>query len=109
MSAIGQRGAEQDDPGHRGNGECGLAGRAGLDWTGSDVRASSVIPKGAPAFGDGADLAQGDFGDAHSLRAALDGVEDVFLSGAETRGGSIWRRNHRRGCEAGVRRIVKLS
>lgn len=61
-------------------------------------------------FADGVDLAQGDFGDAQSLRAALDGVEDVFLSGADDPRRVEWETDAiDAAVAAGVRRIVKLS
>jgi uncharacterized protein YbjT (DUF2867 family) len=61
-------------------------------------------------FGDGVDLALGDFGDARSLRAALDGVEDVFLSGADDPRRVEWETDAiDAAVAAGVRRIVKLS
>src|SRR5215210_2515675 len=64
----------------------------------------------AGMFGDGVEIVPGDFGDAVSLRAALDGVDRVFLAcsnqprqaGYEMRVIDLAR-------EAGVRRIVKLS
>jgi uncharacterized protein YbjT (DUF2867 family) len=61
-------------------------------------------------LGDGVDLAHGDFGDPHSFRAALEDVEELFLSGADDPGRVAWETEAiGAAVAAGVRRIVKLS
>jgi uncharacterized protein YbjT (DUF2867 family) len=61
-------------------------------------------------LGDSVELVQGDFADLHSLHAALDGVHDVFLSGADDPRRVEWETAAiDAAVEAGVRRIVKLS
>jgi uncharacterized protein YbjT (DUF2867 family) len=61
-------------------------------------------------LGDSVELVQGDFADPHSLHAALDGVRDVFLSGADDPRRVEWETAAiDAAVEAGVRRIVKLS
>jgi uncharacterized protein YbjT (DUF2867 family) len=37
------------------------------------------VERARASFGEGVELAQGDLGDAQSVRAALDGVDRVFL------------------------------
>jgi uncharacterized protein YbjT (DUF2867 family) len=76
----------------------------------ASVRAFVRDPNKAAGFGDGVKLAVGDFGDSGSVRAALEGVEGVFLACSndplqvEYETGVIDAAR-----EAGVRRIVKLS
>jgi uncharacterized protein YbjT (DUF2867 family) len=61
-------------------------------------------------FGDSVELAEGDFADRRSLRAALEGVTDVFLSGADDPRRVEWETAAiDAAAAAGVRRIVKLS
>ena len=61
-------------------------------------------------FGDSVELAEGDFADRRSLRAALEGVADVFLSGADDPRRVEWETAAiDAAAAAGVRRIVKLS
>ena len=76
-----------------------------------DVRALvRDAERAAGTFGDGVEISRGDFGDAQSLRSALDGVDAVSLACSnqlhqveyETRVIDAAK-------EAGVRRIVKLS
>lgn len=51
---------------------------------GQEVRAFVRDPgKAHSFFGDAVELALGDFADPRSVRAALEGVDDVFLSGAD--------------------------
>ena len=51
---------------------------------GQTVRALVRDPgKARSLFGDGAELALGDFADPASVRAACEGVEQIFLSGAD--------------------------
>jgi uncharacterized protein YbjT (DUF2867 family) len=78
---------------------------------GRDVRAFVRDPdKARRLFGDGAELAVGDFADRSALRAALDGVYDVFLSGADDPRRVEWETAAiDEAAGAGVRRIVKLS
>jgi uncharacterized protein YbjT (DUF2867 family) len=66
--------------------------------------------KAAGMLGDGVELAVGDFGDAGSLRAALDGVDGVFLA-CSNQPEQVEYENRviDAAREAGVRRIVKLS
>jgi uncharacterized protein YbjT (DUF2867 family) len=78
---------------------------------GASVRAFVRDPnKAAAMLGESVELAVGDFGDPGSVRAALEGVEGVFLACAndprqvEYETGVIDAAR-----EAGVRRIVKLS
>jgi uncharacterized protein YbjT (DUF2867 family) len=66
--------------------------------------------KAAAMFGDGVELVPGDFGDAASVRRAVDGVDALFLACAndprqvEYETGVVDAAR-----QAGVRRIVKLS
>ncbi len=66
--------------------------------------------KAAGMLGDDVELAVGDFGDAGSLRAALDGVDGVFLA-CSNQPQQVEHENRviDAAAEAGVRRIVKLS
>ncbi len=66
--------------------------------------------RAAGMFGDGVEIALGDFGDAGSLRTALDGVDGVFLACSnQPRQVEYETRVIDAAKEAGVRRIVKLS
>jgi uncharacterized protein YbjT (DUF2867 family) len=95
----------------------GATGNAGshvvraLVQSGNDVRAFVRDTDRADAlFGGGADLAGGDFDDLRSVRAALDGVETVFLSGADDPRRVGWETaTIDAAAAAGVCRIVKLS
>ena len=95
-------------------GATGIAGsqvvRALLEQR-QDVRAFVRDPdKARGLFGDAADLAPGDFADPRSLRAALDGADVLFLSGADDPRRVEWETAAiDAAAEAGVRRIVKLS
>ena len=61
-------------------------------------------------FGDGVELAVGDFADPASVEAALEGVADVMLSCADDPRRVAWEaRAIDAAASAGVRRIVKLS
>ena len=61
-------------------------------------------------LGDGVEIVIGDFGDAGSLRTALDGVDGVFLACSnQPRQVEYETRVIDAAREAGVRRIVKLS
>jgi steroid delta-isomerase-like uncharacterized protein len=61
-------------------------------------------------FGDAVEPAVGDFADPRSVRAALEGVEDLVLSGADDPRRVEWEaRAIDAAAAAGVRRIVKLS
>jgi uncharacterized protein YbjT (DUF2867 family) len=61
-------------------------------------------------FGDAVELAQGNFADPRSVRAALDGVEQLFLSGPDDPRRVAWETDAIDAAVAsGVRRIVKLS
>jgi uncharacterized protein YbjT (DUF2867 family) len=61
-------------------------------------------------FGDEVDLAVGDFADASSVRAALEGVEAMLLSCADDPRRVEWETSAiDAAVAAGVRRIVKLS
>jgi uncharacterized protein YbjT (DUF2867 family) len=61
-------------------------------------------------FGDAVELAPGDFADSRSVRAALEGVEAVFLSGADDPRRVEWETAAiDAAAAAGVHRIVKLS
>jgi uncharacterized protein YbjT (DUF2867 family) len=95
----------------------GATGNAGsevvraLRERGAPVRAFVRDPAAAgERFGEDVDLAIGDFADAASVRAALDGAERVFLSGADTpdRVGYECRLIDA-AAAAGVRQLVKLS
>jgi uncharacterized protein YbjT (DUF2867 family) len=78
---------------------------------GQDVRAFvRDADKARRLFGDGAELAVGDFADRNALRAAFSGVDDVFLSGADDPRRVEWETAAiDEAASAGVRRIVKLS
>lgn len=78
---------------------------------GKRVRAFVRDPDKARAlFGDGVELALGDFADPDSVRAALDGVEDLVLSCADDPRRVGWETGAIDAARAaGVRRIVKLS
>jgi uncharacterized protein YbjT (DUF2867 family) len=78
---------------------------------GASVRAFVRDPADARRrLGEGVELVPGDFGDARSVRAALDGVESVFLSGPDDRRRVGWESDLIDAASAaGVRRIVKLS
>ena len=95
-------------------GATGIAGsqvvRALLEQ-GQDVRAFVRDPdKARGLFGDAVELARGDFAEPRSLRAALDGVEALFLSGADDPRRVEWETAAiDAAAAAGVRRIVKLS
>ena len=66
--------------------------------------------KAAGMLGEDVELAVGDFGDAGSLRAALDGVDGVFLACSnQPQQVEYENRVIDAAAEAGVRRIVKLS
>ena len=61
-------------------------------------------------LGDGIELAVGDFADVSSLRAALNGADDVLLSCSDDPRRVEWETNAIDAAgAAGVRRIVKLS
>ena len=61
-------------------------------------------------FGNAVELAVGDFTDPSSVLAALDGVEQLFLSGADDPRRVEWERNMIDAAAAmPVRRVVKLS
>ena len=78
---------------------------------GQTVRAFVRDPgKARSLFGDGAELALGDFADPASVRAACEGVEQVFLSGADDPRRVEWEMHAIDAAAAsGVRRMVKLS
>jgi uncharacterized protein YbjT (DUF2867 family) len=66
--------------------------------------------KARSLFGDAAELALGDLADPDSVRTALEGVEDVFLSCADDPRRVEWeKRAIDIAAASGVRRIVKLS
>ena len=66
--------------------------------------------KAARLFDDSVELALGDFADPQSVRAALEGVEQIFLSGADDPRRVGWETSAiDSAVTAGVRRIVKLS
>ena len=61
-------------------------------------------------FGGAVEIAAGDFADDHSMRAALDGAESMFLSGADNPCRVAWESAMIDAAVAqGVERIVKLS
>jgi uncharacterized protein YbjT (DUF2867 family) len=77
----------------------GATGKAGSEVVravrerGGRVRAFVRDPEKAhEMFGHGVELAIGDFADAGSVRAALDGVDEVFSPAPTTRAGSSGRR-----------------
>jgi uncharacterized protein YbjT (DUF2867 family) len=78
---------------------------------GGPVRAFVRDPdKAREKLGDGVELAIGDFADPGSLRAALNGVDEVFLSCADDPRRVEWETNAIEVAVAsGARRIVKLS
>jgi uncharacterized protein YbjT (DUF2867 family) len=68
------------------------------------------VERARASFGERVELAQGDLGDAQSVRAALDGVDRLFLlvpAGPQQLGQE--RRVIRGATHADVRRVVKLS
>jgi uncharacterized protein YbjT (DUF2867 family) len=66
--------------------------------------------KAREKLGDEVELAVGDFADPQSVRAALDGVDDVVLSCADAPRRVAWETSAiDAAAAAGVRRIVKLS
>jgi len=78
---------------------------------GQEVRAFVRDPSKAHSlFGDAVELALGDFADFQSVRAALERVETVFLSGADHPCRVEWETGAiDAAAAAGVGRIVKLS
>jgi uncharacterized protein YbjT (DUF2867 family) len=84
--------------------------RALLDH-GHEVRAFVRDPdKAQSLFGDTVELALGDFADPHAVRAALEGAEDVVLSGPDDPRRLEWESGLIDAAAAtGVRRIVKVS
>ena len=95
----------------------GATGRTGSEVVralleqGRAVRAFVRNPdKARQLFGDAVELAEGDFADPASVRAAFDGVEQVFLSGADDPRRVEWETAAIDVAAAcGVGRIVKLS
>ena len=95
----------------------GATGHAGAEVVrallerGQPVRAFVRDPmKAEGLFGDSAEMAPGDFAKPDSLRAALDGVETLFLSGADDPRRVAWEMDAiDMAAATGVRRIVKLS
>src|SRR5918911_4110124 len=94
----------------------GATGNAGsevvrsLRQRGAPVRAFIRNPAEAGRLGNGVQLATGDFADPRSVRAALEGVDRVFLSGADDPRRVGWETELiDAACAAGVRRIRKLS
>ena len=95
----------------------GATGKAGsqvvraLLERGREVRAFARDPdKAQSLFGDAVELALGDFADPPSVRAALDGADDVLLSCADDPRRVEWETSAiDAAAAAGVRRIVKLS
>ena len=93
--------------GHR-----GLAGRAGASWRAAKTYASSCATseKAERLFGSAVDIHVGDLADAGSLRAALAGADQLFLSCADDPRRVEWEtRAIDDATAAGVQRIVKLS
>ena len=78
---------------------------------GKEVRAFVRDPgKARGIFSDAVELAVGDFADAQSVRAALEGIEEVVLSGADDPRRVEWETAAIDAAAATrVRRIVKLS
>ena len=78
---------------------------------GARVRAFVRDPdKAREQLGGGVELAIGDFADPPSVRAALDGADEVFLSCADDPRRVEWETSAiEAAAAAGVRRIVKLS
>ena len=75
---------------------------------GARVRVFARDPEKARSlFGDAVEIQRGDFADRTSVRAALNGVEQVFLSGADDPRRVDWEKAVIDA--AGERRIVKLS
>lgn len=95
----------------------GATGRTGSEVVrallaqGSAVRAFVRDPaKARSLFGDAVDLVEGDFADPFSVRSAFDGVEQVFLSGADDPRRVEWETAAIDvAASSGVGRIVKLS
>ena len=95
----------------------GATGNAGaqvvraLVEDGQEVRAFvRDADKAYSLFGDAVELAVGDFADAQSVRAALAGVEALFLSCADDPRRVDWETGAIDSAAAtGVRRVVKLS
>jgi uncharacterized protein YbjT (DUF2867 family) len=66
--------------------------------------------KAREVLGDAVELAVGDFADPHSVRAALEGVDDLVLSCADDPRRVAWETSAiDAAAAAGVRRVVKLS
>ncbi len=82
-----------------------------LERRGARVRAFVRDPgKAQVLFGDAVEVATGDFADAESVRAALDGVDTVLLSCADDPRRVEWETSAIDAAgAAGVERIVKLS
>lgn len=95
----------------------GATGHAGAEVVralrerGERVRAFVRDPHQAgEKLGDGVELAAGDFADARSVHAALEGVDEVVLSCADDPRRVAWETGAiDAAAAAGVRRIVKLS
>jgi uncharacterized protein YbjT (DUF2867 family) len=95
----------------------GATGNAGSQVVGALVEAGHEVrafvrdaDRAYALFGDAVELAPGDFADSRSVRAALEGVEAVFLSGADDPRRVEWETAAiDAAAAAGVRRIVKLS
>ena len=95
----------------------GATGNAGsqvvrhLRVRGAQVRAFVRDPDTArERLGEGVELARGDFADPESVRAALDGIDDVVLSCADDPRRVEWETGAiDAAAAAGVTRIVKLS
>ena len=77
---------------------------------GQAVRAMSRTPEKASAlFGSGVEVVRGDYDDRASLRAAIDGVERVFLLTVQMGGRPPDTTVCSLAAQAGVRQIVRLS
>lgn len=95
----------------------GATGNAGSEVVrallgrGRSVRALVRDPDRAQSLlGDAVELAVGDFADPESVRSALEGIQAVFLSGADDPRRVGWETSAiDAAAAAGVRRIVKLS